>query len=1139
MKLFKVLPLIVLCSLSGAISFAQPAAFDVTGSGSYCQGEIGVIVGLTGSETDVTYTLYKNGEAQSLTVPGTGGAIDFGHQLSGTYTVTGTSESGMLQMNGEAVIVENATPLTPVITVADNCGSSTLSTNAEGSLLWSTGATTSSITVNSAGTYSVTTTVNGCISPAGYGTAAPGTVPPTPAVTVVNNCGSSTLSTNAEGSLLWSTGATTSSITVNSAGTYSVTTTVNGCISPAGYGTAAPGTVPPTPAVTVVNNCGSSTLSTNAEGSLLWSTGATTSSITVNSAGTYSVTTTVNGCISPAGYGTAAPGTVPATPAVTVVNNCGSSTLSTNAEGALMWSTGETTSSITVNNAGTYSVTTTVDGCTSSPGSGTAAPRTVPATPVVTVENNCESSTLSTTAVGSLLWSTGATTSSITVTSEGIYTVTTTVDGCTSSPGSGTATPNAIPSAPQIAEINQPTCLIATGSVQLTGLPSTGTWTLTRTPGGTTTQGTGTSSTIPDLAPGIYSFTVATAANCISAASANVTINAQPPTPATPVIGTITHPTCEVGTGSVVLNGLPATGTWIVTRYSDGITTEGTGASTTVTGLAAGTYTFTVTNTSGCISTPTENVVINANPQIPSPPVIGTITQPDCNTATGSVALTGLPEQGTWLLRGSSGNIAITGTGRSTTVGGLQTGTYTFTVTLAGGCTSAPSGNIVINAQPSTPSAPVAGNIIHPTCTRETGTVSLSGLPSTGTWTLTRLPAGITAGGTGSSATIPGLLPGTHTFTVTNEAGCTSPASSGIVINARPPIPAAPVASTQTHPTCTNNTGTAILEGLPAEGSWSVTRMPGASSISGTGTRATVSAIPPGRFSFTVTNSFGCTSAASNSIVVNNQPPTPTAPQIGNIVQPTLDVPTGSITINGLPETGTWTLTRNPGRVSTSGTGTRTTISGLGAGIYTFSVTNAFGCNSVVSNPAGLYSLELYGPENMALKPNDTLKISSSEAGSMTISVSSNSDWSVTDNSLWFKAVKDGNSSITVTYLENISAIDKTGALEVKYTSNPEFVLNIQHKARVSQLKPSKFEDVYLYPNPADDFIYIRLGEEGSGKLRVTITNIQGFIVSSREYDNLTNDQIIEINITGLPSGQYLINIADNIDRKTFRVIKH
>jgi len=79
------------------------------------------------------------------------------------------------------------------------------------------------------------------------------------------------------------------------------------------------------------------------------------------------------------------------------------------------------------------------------------------------------------------------------------------------------------------------------------------------------------------------------------------------------------------------------------------------------------------------------------------------------------------------------------------------------------------------------------------------------------------------------------------------------------------------------------------------------------------------------------------------------------------------------------------------------------------------------------------------------------------------------------------KAVKDGTSSITVTYLENISAIDKTGSLEVKYTSNPEFILNIQQKARVSQLKPSKFEDVYLYPNPANDFIYLRLGEKESG----------------------------------------------------------
>jgi hypothetical protein len=49
MRLFKVLLLIVFCSLSEAISHAQPAVFIVTGSGSYCRRS-GLVVGLTGSE---------------------------------------------------------------------------------------------------------------------------------------------------------------------------------------------------------------------------------------------------------------------------------------------------------------------------------------------------------------------------------------------------------------------------------------------------------------------------------------------------------------------------------------------------------------------------------------------------------------------------------------------------------------------------------------------------------------------------------------------------------------------------------------------------------------------------------------------------------------------------------------------------------------------------------------------------------------------------------------------------------------------------------------------------------------------------------------------------------------------------------
>ena len=91
-----------------------------------------------------------------------------------------------------------------------------------------------------------------------------------------------------------------------------------------------------------------------------------------------------------------------------------------------------------------------------------------------------------------------------------------------------------------------------------------------------------------------------------------VTVHALPmaPTPATP-----TQPTCSDPTGSVVLNGLPTSGTWTLTRYPGGIVTTGIGSSTTVSNLASGTYTFAVSNGS-CTSAASNDVVINASTNI-------------------------------------------------------------------------------------------------------------------------------------------------------------------------------------------------------------------------------------------------------------------------------------------------------------------------------------------------------------------------------------------------------------------------------------------------------------------------------------------------------------------------------------------
>src|ERR1035437_5759660 len=310
-------------------------------------------------------------------------------------------------------------------------------------------------------------------------------------------------------------------------------------------------------------------------------------------------------------------------------------------------------------------------------------------------------------------------------------------------------------SIPVVGVITQPTCISPTGSVVLSGLPSIGSWTITRTPGGIITIGSGTTTTISGLATGSYTFTVTNTAGCTSTSSAGVIIDPQPSAPASPVIGTITQPTCTVSTGSVALSGLPATGSWTITHNPGGVTTTGSGTNTTISGLASGTYTFTVTNASGCTSTSSSDVVINPQPPVPAAPVIGTITQPICTIPTGSVALSGLPSTGSWIITSNPGGVTTTGSGITTTVSNLVPGTYSFTVTNSSGCTSIVSSSVGITPQPSVPGSPVIGTIIQPTCTISTGNVILTGLPPTGSWTLVRSPGALTTTGSGTSTTIP------------------------------------------------------------------------------------------------------------------------------------------------------------------------------------------------------------------------------------------------------------------------------------------------------------------------------------------------------------------------------------------------
>ncbi len=1038
-------------SISGTLTLLSgtsgTAIYTVTPANGTC----------VGTPFTVTVTVNSNCVPVVITADPVDASICAGASTSFSITATGTTPAYQWQYDnsGTWVSVANDTPTGAVYT---NTTTTTLGVSG----------------ITAAGNYQYRCAATNCTSSAAQSVAATLTVNAIPAQPVITADGPLTfcsgenvvLTAPVSASYLWSTGSTSQSIIVSTAGNYTVqVTNAAGCQSvPSATAVVTVNSLPSRPTInpsgSVTICTGSSQTLTSSSGlSYLWSNGETTQSISVNTTGIYTVQVANSfGCLSTASLPTSVTvNPVPTTPTITpsgATTFCagGSVTLTSNLASAYLWSTGVTTRSITVNATGNYWVRVAdAAGCQSAQSAVTAVTvNPLPSAPTIGIitQPTCTVSTGSVVLEGlpAGSWTvnpgniTGST-STVTVTglAAGTYTFTVTnSSGCTSVASAQVVinTQPAVPTVPNVGAVTQPTCAVSTGSVGFSGLPSTGIWTLTRNPGGVENTGTGTSTTVTGIPSGSYTFTVTNASGCTSAATGTVTISAALPVPAAPV-QTVD---CSAGAGNAVINVTSPTGTGyqyrldggayqdgtvfnnvtngdhsITVRNSLGCTTTGTtfsiacdcanpatvtlsassGSTCGTTAMTVNGNTFggsatrvTITENGGGTVMPTSSttspfaftytpvaadagktvnitittddpagdvctsasviytLTVNANPAAPVP---GTVTQPTCALPTGSVMLNNLPASGEWTITCTPGGATSTGSGTSTTVTGLAPATYTYTVTNALGCTSASSANVVINAQPETPAAPIVGTLTQPTCALSTGSATFSGLPATGTWTLTRTPGNVSVTGTGTTRTVSGIIPGTYTYTVTNSAGCISAPSAEVVINLQPLTPSTPLIGTITHPTCDLSTGSILLENMPADGEWTLIRYPGGISSSGTGSSTTISSLPAGTYNFAVTNADGCTSLVSGNAVINAQPPTPTAPVVGTITHPTFTVATGSVVLSGLPSIGTWTLTRYPDGFTSQGTGTTRTVSGLEPGTYTFTVTNSQGCTSVIS----------------------------------------------------------------------------------------------------------------------------------------------------------------------------------------------
>jgi 6-phosphogluconolactonase (cycloisomerase 2 family) len=255
----------------------------------------------------------------------------------------------------------------------------TLTASAGQSYQWTPGGqTTQAITVTQSGIYTAKVfNAQGCFNTASQEVSVISTLPVTITAsgpTTFCNGDSVTLTASGASSYVWNPGGkTTASIKVKTGGNYTVTGTTSSCT-----GTASQVVTVNTPSIPTISasgplsfcSGGSVVLTSSSPSGNQWSTGETTSSITVSTSGSYSVKRTdANGCLS----GNSSPVTVTVSPAPTVptITASGPTTfcegnnvvLTSSATSANTWSNGSTSESITVTSSGNYTVTVGT-GCT-------------------------------------------------------------------------------------------------------------------------------------------------------------------------------------------------------------------------------------------------------------------------------------------------------------------------------------------------------------------------------------------------------------------------------------------------------------------------------------------------------------------------------------------------------------------------------------------------------------------------------------------------------------------------------------------------------------------------------------------------------------------------------------------------------
>ncbi|HTA84160.1 MAG TPA: T9SS type A sorting domain-containing protein [Bacteroidia bacterium] len=419
-----------------------------------------------------------------------------------------------------------------------------------------------------------------------------------------------------------------------------------------------------------------------------------------------------------------------------------------------------------------------------------------------------------------------------------------------------------------------------------------------------------TTATASGLPAGSYTVTIMDGNSC----SATATVTLTDPAKVTANINTSADPKCNGNSnGTALVTAGGGTSTYTYSWNSTPVQTNAL-----ATGLPAGSYSVTVMDGNSCAAT--ANVTLTDPDKVTAN--INTSADPKCNgNSDGSAIVTA-----------GGGTSAYTYSWNSTPVQtnaqatGLPAGSYTVTVMDGNLCTA--TANITLTDPP--------------VLTAD------SGLSTNATCVVTGTAAVVAGGGTGAytylwsnnatTSSINNLASGSYSVTITDANLCTA------TINIRLTNPAGVNASItpSVNPTCNaSSDGSASVVGSGGTGTYTYL-------WSNNATASSISAVPAGSYSVTVTDGNQCVGTANITLTA---PGVVTANITGSADPKCNGSSDGSATVLAGGGTPSYTYSWNSNPVQTNATATN-----LSAGSYTVTVTDANSC------PAGTATVTLVNP---------------------------------------------------------------------------------------------------------------------------------------------------------------------------------